>query len=80
MPSSLKLSPPATATKRAGQNIMFPHGSIPLLLVALLLIWLLDLPEIRARRWAAWCLTAIVATVKLIAFLIRYSLRRQPQP
>ena len=48
---------------------------IPLLLVALLLIWLLDLPELVGEALVGLVLAAIVGTAKLIAFLIRSSLR-----
>jgi hypothetical protein len=44
---------------------------IPLLLVALLLIWILDLPEIVGDALGSLVLAAIVVTVKLTAFLIR---------
>jgi|EndMetStandDraft_2_1072991.scaffolds.fasta_scaffold86594_3 hypothetical protein len=44
---------------------------IPLLLVALLLIWILDLPEIVGDALGSLVLAAIVGTVKLTAFLIR---------
>ena len=44
---------------------------IPVLLVALLLIWLLDLPELVGEALVGLVLAAIVGTMKLIAFLIR---------
>ena len=44
---------------------------IPLLIVALLLIWILDLPEIVGEALGGLVLAAIVGTVKLAAFLIR---------
>ena len=44
---------------------------IPPLLVALLLIWILDLPEIVGEALGGLVLAAIVGTVKLTAFLIR---------
>jgi hypothetical protein len=44
---------------------------ILLLLVALLLIWILDLPEIIGDALGSLVLAAIVGTVKLTAFLIR---------
>ena len=54
---------------------------IPLLLVALLLIWLLDLPELVGEALVGLVLAAIVGTVKLIAFLIRkLTTAGRPQP
>lgn len=44
---------------------------IPLLLVALLLIWILDLPEMLGDALGSLLLAAVVGTVKLTAFLIR---------
>ena len=44
---------------------------IPLLAVALLLIWILDLPEMLGDALGGLALAAIVGTVKLAAFLIR---------
>jgi len=44
---------------------------IPLLLVVLLLIWILDLPEIIGDALGGLVLAAIVGTVKLAAFLMR---------
>ena len=44
---------------------------IPLLIVALLLIWILDLPEIVGEALGGLLLAAIVGAVKLTAFLIR---------
>jgi hypothetical protein len=54
---------------------------IPLLLVGLLLIWILDLPEIVGEALGGLVLAAIVGTVKLTAFLIRKLVtaeKRQP--
>ena len=54
---------------------------IPLLLVGLLLIWILDLPEIVGEALGGLVLAAIVGTVKLIAFLIRKLMTAgRPQP
>ena len=54
---------------------------IPLLLVALLLIWILDLPEIVGEALGIMVLAAIVGTVKLTAFLIRkLVMAGKPQP
>jgi hypothetical protein len=54
---------------------------IPLLLVALLLIWLLDLPELVGEALVGLVLAATVGTVKLIAFLIRKLMTAgRPQP
>ena len=44
---------------------------IPLLLLGLLLIWILDQPEIVGEALGGLVLAAIVGTVKLAAFLIR---------
>jgi hypothetical protein len=44
---------------------------IPLLLVALLLIWLLDLPDLVGEALVGLVLAAIVGAVKLVASLIR---------
>ena len=44
---------------------------IPLLLVGLLLIWILDLPEIVGEALGGLVLAAIVDAVKLTALLIR---------
>jgi len=53
---------------------------IPLLLVALLLIWLLDLPELVGEALGL-VLAAIVGTMKLIAILIRKLMTAgRPQP
>ena len=72
--------PPAAATKQAGEHIMF-EWLIPLLLVALLLIWLLDLPELVGEALVGLVLATIVGTVKLIAFLIRKLMTAgRPQP
>jgi hypothetical protein len=74
----LELSRP-TATKRAGEHIMF-EWLIPLLLVVLLLIWILDLPEIVGEAWRL-VLAAIVGAVKLTAFLTRKLVTAgKPQP
>ena len=54
---------------------------IPLLIVALLLIWILDLPEIVGEALGGLVLAAIAGTVKLTAFLIRKLVtaeKRQP--
>ena len=54
---------------------------IPLLLVVLLLIWILDLPEIVGEALGGLVLAAIVGTVKLAAFLIRKLVTAgKPQP
>ena len=54
---------------------------IPLLLVAVLLIWLLDLPELVGEALVGLVLATIVGTVKLIAFLIRKLMTAgRPQP
>jgi hypothetical protein len=54
---------------------------IPLLLVALLLIWILDLPEIVGEVLGGLLIAAIVATMKLTAFLIRKLVTAgKPQP
>ena len=54
---------------------------IPLLLVALLLIWILDLPEIVGEALGGLVLAAIAGTVKLTAFLIRkLVMAGRPQP
>ena len=54
---------------------------IPLLLVALLLIWVLDLPEILGEALGSLVLAAIVGTVKLTAILIRKLVAAgKPQP
>jgi len=54
---------------------------IPLLLVALLLIWLLDLPELVGEALVGLVLAAIVGTMKLIAILIRKLMTAgRPQP
>ena len=54
---------------------------IPLLLVGLLLIWILDLPEIVGEVLGGLLLAAIVDTVKLTAFLIRKLVTAgKPQP
>ncbi len=54
---------------------------IPLLLVALLLIWFLDLPELVGEALVGLVLAATVGTVKLIAFLIRKLMTAgRPQP
>jgi len=54
---------------------------IPLLLVVLLLIWILDLPEIVGEALGGVLLAAIVGTVKLTAFLIRKLVTAgKPQP
>ena len=54
---------------------------IPLLLVALLLIWILDLPEMLGDALGSLLLAAIVGTVKLTAFLIRKLVTGgKPQP
>ena len=54
---------------------------IPLLLVVLLLIWILDLPEILGEALGGLGLAAIVGTVKLIAILIRKLVTAgKPQP
>jgi hypothetical protein len=54
---------------------------IPLLLVALLLIWILDLPEIASDALGGLVLAAIVGTVKLTAFLVRKLVTADtPQP
>jgi hypothetical protein len=47
----------------------------------LLLIWLLDLPELVGEALVGLMLAAIVGTVKLIAFLIRKLMTAgKPQP
>ena len=52
-----------------------------LLIVALLLIWILDLPEIVGEALGGLVLAAIVGTVKLTAFLIRKLVTAgKPQP
>ena len=54
---------------------------IPLLLLGLLLIWILDLPEIVGEALGGLVFAAIVGTVKLAAFLIRKLVtaeKRQP--
>jgi hypothetical protein len=52
-----------------------------LLLVALLLIWILDLPEIVGEALGGLLLAAIVGAVKLTAFLIRKLVTAgKPQP
>ena len=54
---------------------------IPLLLVVLLLIWILDLPEILGEALGGLVLAAIVGTVKLTAILIRKLVTAgKPQP
>ncbi|MFL6827040.1 MAG: hypothetical protein ACJ8E2_11315 [Bradyrhizobium sp.] len=54
---------------------------IPLLLVALLLIWILDLPEMVGEVLGGLLLAAIVGAVKLTAFLIRKLVTAgKPQP
>ena len=54
---------------------------IPLLIVALLLICILDLPEIVGEALGGLVLAAIVGTVKLAAFLIRKLVTAgKPQP
>ena len=54
---------------------------IPLLIVALLLIWILDLPEIVGEALGGLVFAAIVGTVKLTAFLIRKLVTAgKPQP
>ena len=54
---------------------------IPLLAVALLLIWILDLPEIVGDALGSLVLAAIVGTMKLIAILIRKLMTAgRPQP
>jgi hypothetical protein len=54
---------------------------IPLLIVALLLIWILDLPEIVGEALGGLLLAAIVGAVKLTAFLIRKLVTAEkPQP
>ena len=52
-----------------------------LLIVALLLIWILDLPEIVGEALGSLVLGAIVGTVKLTALLIRKLVTAEkPQP
>lgn len=54
---------------------------IPLLLVVLLLIWILDLPEILGEALGGLVVAMIAGTVKLIAFLIRkLVMAGKPQP
>ncbi len=54
---------------------------IPLLIVALLLIWILDLPEIVGEALGGLVLAAIVGAVKLTAFLLRKLVTAgKPQP
>jgi hypothetical protein len=54
---------------------------IPLLLVVLLLIWILDLPEIVGEALGGLVLAAIAGTVKLTDFLIRKLVTAEkPQP
>ena len=54
---------------------------IPLLLAGLLLIWILDLPEIVGEALGGLLLAAIAGTVKLTAFLIRKLVTGgKPQP
>jgi hypothetical protein len=54
---------------------------ISLLLVVLLLIWILDLPEIVGEALGGLVLAAIVGAVKLTAFLIRKPVMAgKPQP
>ena len=54
---------------------------IPLLLVALLLIWLLDLPELVGEALVGLVLAVIVGTVKPFASLIRKLMTAgKPQP
>ena len=54
---------------------------IPLLLVGLLLIWILDLPEIFGEALVGLVLAAIVGAVKLVALLIRKLVTAgKPQP
>ena len=54
---------------------------IPLLLVALLLIWILDLPEIVGEALGGLVLAAIVGAVKPVARLIRKLVTAgKPQP
>jgi hypothetical protein len=54
---------------------------IPLLLLALLLIWILDLPEIASDALGGLVLAVIVGTVKLTAFLVRKLVTAdKPQP
>jgi hypothetical protein len=49
--------------------------------VALLLIWILDLPEIVGEALSGLLLAAIAGTVKLTAFLIRKLVTAEkPQP
>jgi hypothetical protein len=75
-----ELSPPAIATKRAGEHIIF-EWLIPLLPVGLPLIWLLDLPEIFGEALVGLVLAAIVGAVKLVALLIRKLFAAEkPQP
>ena len=54
---------------------------IPLLLVVLLVIWILDLPEILGEALGGLVLAAIVGPVKLTAILIRKLVTAgKPQP
>jgi hypothetical protein len=54
---------------------------IPLLLVVLLLVWILDLPEILGEALGGLVVAMIAGTVKLIAFLIRRPVMAgKPQP
>jgi hypothetical protein len=54
---------------------------IPLLLVGLLLIWILDLPEIVGEALGSLVLAVIAGAVKLTAFLIRKLVTAEkPQP
>ena len=54
---------------------------IPLLIVALLLIWILDLPEIVGEALGSLVLAVIAGAVSLTAFLIRKLVTAEkPQP
>ncbi|UPK01645.1 hypothetical protein [Bradyrhizobium sp. 170] len=54
---------------------------IPLLILVLLLIWILDLPQIVGDALGGLVLAVIVGTVKLTAFLIRKLVTAgKPQP
>ena len=54
---------------------------IPLLLLGLLLIWILDLPEIVGEALGGLVFAAIVGAVKLAALLIRKLVTAgKPQP
>jgi hypothetical protein len=54
---------------------------IPLLLVGLLLIWILDLPEIVGEALGSLVLAVIAGAVSLTAFLIRKLVTAEkPQP